>query len=261
MQRPSHSVATGLFRFLLVSLLAIVLLIGTTLLIAYSVAWLQFDQWDSPRNLSIGLVCGIVAWLFVAVFHLRRETQSIPFSQREPFLLKANTVLQEMGYALTSRQADALTYRPRFHSYLFGGRIHLAIGNQEAKLTGPKVSLEFFRRCFRLLNHVQRVQQYLHDHRKFTDNVLKCVELQLRCEPADFEAVRQNVIEVLQKDGDVVCDLNLLVQSEKGIREDIVEFQVREWLEQRHIPCEIRKGVVQFVEAVHPELQVEAAAL
>jgi hypothetical protein len=260
MQR-SHRFATGIFRFVLVSLLAIVLLIGTTLLIAHAVAWLQFGQWDSPRNLTIGLVCGIIAWLFIAIFHLRRETQSFPFSQREPFLLKANTVLQEMGYALVSRQADALTYRPRFHSYLLGGSIHLAIADQEAKLTGPKVSLEFFRRCFRLLNHVQRVQQYLHDRRKLTDNLLKCVELQLRCEPDDFEAVRQNVIEVLQKDGEVLCELNLLVQSERGIREDVVDFQVREWLDQRRIPCEIHKGVVQFVEVVHPELQVEAAAL
>jgi hypothetical protein len=258
MQQPSHRFATGIFRFLLVSLLAVVVLIGTTLLIAYSVAWLQLGQWNSPRNLVIGLVCGIVIWLFVAVFHLRRETQSIPFSQREPFLQKANTVLQEMGYALTSHQADALTYRPRFHAYLFGGGIHLAVGSQEAKLTGPKVSLDIFRRCFRLLNHVQRVQQYLHDHRKFTDNLLKSVELQLRCEPDDFEAVRQNVIEVLQKDGEVVCDMNLLVQSEKGIREDVVEFQVREWLEQQRIPCEIRKGVVQFVEVVHPEFAVQA---
>jgi hypothetical protein len=253
MQPPSHSFATGIFRFLLVSLLTVVLLIGTTLLLAHLIAWLQLSQWNDPRNLSIGLVCGMIVWLFVAVFHLRRETQVIPFSQREPFLLKANAVLQEMGYALTSHDADALTFRPRFHSYLFGGSIHLAVADQEAKLTGPKVSLEIFRRGFRLFNHVQRVQQYLHDHRKFTDNVLKRVEVQLRCRPDEFEAVRANVIEVLQKNGEVVCELNLLVHSEKGIREDVIEFQVREWLEQQHIPCEIRKGVVQFVEVVHPE--------
>jgi hypothetical protein len=72
--------------------------------------------------------------------------------------------------------------------------------------------------------------------------------------------VRKNVIDVLEKDGDVVCELNLLVQSEKGIREDTVDFQVREWLEQQHIACDIHKGVVQFVEVVHPELDVEVVA-
>lgn len=258
MQPSSHDFAIGVFRFLLVSLLSVVLLIGTTLLIAHGIAWLQLGPWNSLKTLSIGLVCGMVVWLFVAVFHLRRETQSVPFSQREPFLLKANSVLQEMGYALTSHQPTVLIYRPRFHSYLFGGGIHLTIGNQEARLTGPKVSLEIFRRCFRLLNHVQRVQQYLHDHRKFTDNVLTRIEVQMRCQPEDFEAVRQNVIHVLQKDAAVVCDLNLLVQSDKGIREDVIEFQVRDWLDQQHIPCEIHKGLVQFVEVVHPELAIHA---
>jgi hypothetical protein len=89
---------------------------------------------------------------------------------------------------LRRRSAEELK-RIGFDGYAVGGGFHLALGNQEAKLTGPKVSLEIFRRCFRLVNHVQRVQQYLHDHRKFTDNVIKRVELQLRLRPDQFEAV------------------------------------------------------------------------
>ena len=255
MTRPSPSLATGIFRFLLVALLAIVLLIGTTLLISFFIAWTRGGSWDSPQYVSIGLVCGLIAWLFVAAFHLRRETQSMAFAQRDQFLAKAKTVLQEMGYALTSQQKDALTFRPRFHSYLFGGGIYLAVENHEACLTGPKVSLEIFRRCFRLLNHVQRVQLYLQDHRKFTDNAIKRVELQLRLRPDQFEAVKTNVIELLQREGTVVCDLNVLVQSDRGIRENMLEFQIREWLEQQGIACDIHKDLVQFVEVVHPEAE------
>jgi hypothetical protein len=257
---PSRMLATGIFRFLLVSLLTFVLLIGTTLLISYVIAWLRNGEWNSPQYLSIGMVCGMIVWLFVAVFHLRRETQSMPFSQREQFIVKAKTVLQEMGYALCAQQPNVLTFRPRFHSYLSGGGIQLAVENREARLTGPKVSLDIFRRCFRMLNHVQRVQLYLQEHRKFTDNVIKRVELRLRLGPDQFEGVRKNIIELLQQDAKVVCELNLLVQSDKGIRENILEFQIREWLEQQGIEFDIHKDLVQFVEVVHPELETEAAS-
>lgn len=254
------SLATGVFRFVLVSLLALVTLAGTTLSIAHLTAWLWDSSWDHPSCLITGLVGGLVTWLFIAIFHLRRETRSMPFSQREQFVAKAKTVLSEMGYALTAQQIDALTFRPRFHSYLFGGGIHIALEPQEAKLTGPRVSLDIFRRCLRLMNHVHRVQLYLKDHRKFTDNVLKRVELRLRLDPGQFEAVRDNVIDVLQKDSEVVCEMNLLVSSDKGLSENTIEFQIREWLEQQGIDCEIHKDLVQFVEVVHPELETEAAA-
>lgn len=256
----SRAFATAVFRFVLVSLLAIVLLSGTALMIAHGLAWWQAGAWNSPQYLIIGLVCGLIVGLFVAVFHLRRETRNVSFSQRDQFVAKAKTVLLEMGYALTSQRADALAFRPRFHSYLFGGGIQIALENQEAKLTGPRVSLDLFHRCLRLMNHVQRVQIYLQDHRKFTDNVLKRAELKLRLSPQQFEAVRKNVIALLEKEADVVCELNLLVQSETGLRENTLEFQVREWLEQQGIDCEIHKDLVQFVEVVHPEIETEAAS-
>ena len=255
---PSHPFATGIFRFLLVCLLTFVLLIGATLLIAYVIAWLRDGEWDNPQYLSMGMVCGMIVLLFVAVFHLRRDTQSMPFSQREQFVAKAKTVLQEMGYALRWQRPNAMAFRPRFHAYLFGGGIHLAVNNQEAKVTGPKVSLDIFRRCFRLLNHVQHVQLYLQEHRKFTENVIKRVELRLRLRPDQFEAVRKNIIEFLQQDAEVVCELNLLVQAENGIREDILDFRIREWLHREGIHCEIHKDLVHFAETVHPEFETEA---
>ena len=253
-----RSFATGIFRFALVTLLTFVLLAGTTLLIAYAMAWYYDETWSSPRCLSIGCVCGMIAWLFVAAFHLRRETQTMPFSHRDQFLIKAAAVLNELGYTLAARTPDVLSFRPSFQAYLFGGGIQIEAGEREAKLTGPKVSLEIFRRCFRLVNHIQRVHQYLHDHRKFTENVLKRVELQLRLDPDQLEAVRANIISLLEKEGAVVCELSLMVQSENGIREDLIEFQVREWLAQNGIDCDIHKDVVQFVEVVHPELESSA---
>src|ERR1700722_3994256 len=108
MSLPSRSFAVAIFRFVLVSLLAFVVLIGTTLLIAFGTAWYEDGAWNHPNHLSIGLVCAVITWRFVAIFHLRRETHSMPFSQREQFLLKAKTVLHEMGYVLTVQHANAL---------------------------------------------------------------------------------------------------------------------------------------------------------
>ena len=89
-------------------------------------------------------------------------------------------------------RARHLTFRPRFHAFLFGGGIRIAVAGHVAKLTGPKVALEIFRRYYRLQHHVQRVQQVLHDQRLFTDTRLKRVELRLRLLPEQFEAVRKN---------------------------------------------------------------------
>src|SRR5262249_16723577 len=146
---------------------------------ALFISWIWGSHWNDSPVMTIATVCSMITWLFVAVFHLRRETQTMPFTQREQFIAKTKTVLNEMGYVLAGQQTDGLTFRPRFNAYLFGGPIHVKLCEQEAKLNGPKMYLEIFRRGFRMVNHGQRVQYYLQDKKKFTDNVVKRVELQL----------------------------------------------------------------------------------
>ena len=123
MAATSRSLTIGIFRFVLVGLLASNLLLGTTWIFAFATAWCFEGDWTSPTLLSVGAECSLIVWLFVAVFHLRGETQNVPFSQRDPFVAKVKVVLQEMGYQLTFQRADTLLFRPRFHSYLFGGSI------------------------------------------------------------------------------------------------------------------------------------------
>lgn len=260
MATPARPMLNGVFRFVLVSLAVSLVLVSLSLATAHLLAWLWDSPLYAPRPFLVGTICSLIAFLFVVVFHLRRETQHMPFSQREQFILKAKTVLQDMGYALTSQKVSSLSFRPHFDAYLFGSGIHVTLHDHEAILTGPKVSLEFFRRNFRLLNHVQRVHLFLQDQRKFTDNVVKRVEIRLRLRADQLESVRKNVIEFLERDAEVTCELNLLVQSDNGIRENDLEFQVREWLEENAIDAELHKDLVQFVEVVHPELETEAAS-
>lgn len=255
---PFRPVVEGVFRFVLVGLLTSVLLIGTTLLICFIISCIWGGDSSNPQLLGLATVCALIAWLFIAVFHLRPETQSMAFSQREQFVAKAKVSLSEMGYVLAGQTADTLTFQPGFRSYLFGSGIHISLLDQEAKLTGPKVALELFRRCFRMLNHVQRVQLYLQEQRKVTENVIKRVELHFRVGPEKFDIVRKNIIEVLEKEARVICEMNLLVQSDEGIRERQLEAHVRDWLERLDISMSVHKDVVQFVEVV-PERETESA--
>jgi hypothetical protein len=191
-----------------------------------------------------------------------RESQTMPFTQREQFIAKTKTVLHEMGYVLASQQVDELAFRPAFNAYLFGGTIHIHVklNELEAKLTGPKVSLEIFRRGFRLVNHVQRVQYYLQDKKKFTDNVLKRVELQLWLEPEQLDSVRKHLAEVMEKDAQFSCELRMVIHSESGIREDLLDGNLRDWLEYRGIAVEYHKDLVQFVEVVQSDVDTKVAA-
>jgi hypothetical protein len=254
MSASLRTAIAGAFRFTLVTLLTVVLLTTTMLLVAYPIAWLRGEEALSAPFVATGAVCALIFWLFVAAFHLRPETQLVPYAHRKQFILKMTSVLRDMGYILTAQRSNTLTYWPSFRSFLFGGGIQVVVGDQEAKLTGPKVSLDLFRRNFRLFNHLQRVQQYVDKPRKFTENILKRVELQLTLEPEQFEAVRTHVIKRLQKKGIVICELNILVQSDTGIEENLIECEIREWLEENAIGSEIRKDVIQFVEMIESDL-------
>jgi hypothetical protein len=260
MTSPSRTAFTIFFRFALVGLFTFVMLVGTTLVIAFIIAWLWGAIWIEPPVMAIASVCGLIGWLFVAVFHLRSETHSMPFTQRTQFIAKTKTVLSEMGYVLIGQQADEMKFRPRFHAYLFGGGINVKILEQEAKLTGPKMSLEIFRRGFRIANHGQRVQYYLQDKKKYTDNVVKQVELQLWLEAEQLEPVRKHLVDILEKDAQFSCELKIVVQSDSGIREDLLDGELREWLEYRGIAVEIRKDLVQFVEVVQSDIDTKVSA-
>jgi hypothetical protein len=257
---PPRSLFVAGFRFALVGLVTTALMIGTTLLIAYSIAWFWGSNSHEPGVLAVATVCALITWLFVATFHLRRETHSMPFTQREQFIAKTKTVLNEMGYVLALQQADELSFRPRFNAYIFGGGIHVKLLEHEAKLTGPKMSLEVFRRGFRLANHGQRVQYYLQDMKKYTDNVIKRVGLQLWLNADQLDPVRKHLENVMEKDAQFSCELSIVIHSEIGIREDLLDNDLREWLEYRGIAVEVRKDLVQFVEVVQSDIDTKVAA-
>jgi hypothetical protein len=69
------------------------------------------------------------------------------------------------------------------------------------------------------------------------------VRLTMRVPWEHWNEVYNEVIDPLAKEGaDIFCDVNILAQSEGGIKENTVELVIRESLEQRGIKANIEKG-------------------
>jgi hypothetical protein len=76
--------------------------------------------------------------------------------------------------------------------------------------------------------------------------LLKRVQIQMRVSPGNLEKVSRHVLQLLAKEGDVVCDINLLANSDAGIRESTVEQQIRPWLREHGVTAAIHKDLVKM---------------
>jgi hypothetical protein len=234
------------FRFVLVLGVTLAVLLGTSLLCAIAAAIVRDTPVLSPSNVSLGLCCGLIVWLFVAIFHVRKETVSLPAPEPKRFLHNARILLTEMGYEVAPRGPHLLSTRPRFHSLLFGGAVQVSLKCGQAHLSGPKLCVEMLRNRLRVQSHLGQLQQTLREQHRHTETLIKRVELRLRVKPEDLTLVRTNVIGVLEESAEVVCELHLLAQSETGIAESVLEFQIGEWLAQQGIEATMHKHFIQL---------------
>jgi hypothetical protein len=246
MSRPAPAWLSNALRLGLFSVLALALLLGTGILFAAVLSLVYDGGIAGPANLSVGLVCGLIAWMFVAAFHLRKETLAIPAPHAERFVHNARLLLTEMGYEVNAHGPLQLSTRPRFHALLLGGGIQIALTENRAHLTGPKVCVELLRNRLRVLSHLGVVQQALRAPHRFTETLIKRAELRLRVRPEDLAEVRTHVINVLQKSAEVVCEVHLLAQSDVGIPESILDCQVKHWLDQKGIDATLHKHFIQL---------------
>ncbi len=238
------------------SVLFLALFAATALSVALLLAWVQGTWVTDTANLYLGMVCGLIAWFFIAVFHLRRESLHLPFADQKIFLDRVKTVLGELGYEVSGQTADQIRFHPSFTAFLLGGGVLVKVNGGTGSVTGPRVSLEMLRRRLRLLQHLDKVQQSFQEgRRRKTEFFHKRVQVSLRLPNDKWADVVEHLQGALSKEGILVGDLHLLVQSETGIRESVVEAKVRTWLQERGIPVEIQKDHVQRLEPpVSPEI-------
>ncbi len=171
------------FRFALVLLFTLTVLLGTSLLCAIVAAMIRDMAVLGQGNVSIGLCCSLIVWLFVAAFHLRKETLSLPAPEPKDLLHNAHIMLTEMGYDVASRDPHVLSTQPRFHSLLFGGGVQVAVRCGQAQLTGPKLCVELLRNRLRIQSHLGRLQQALREQHRHTEALIKRAELRCASTP------------------------------------------------------------------------------
>jgi hypothetical protein len=250
MSRAIPRLLAAAFRVGALATLVLVGMLACTAAVAAGLAYCQDGALIDIRNLIVGLVCSLIAALFVAAFHLRRETTTLPVDDGPQFLADARVVLQEMGYVVSRPTPAALTSRPAFHALLFGQGIALAVVGRRATITGPKVSVERLRRRLRLHTQVTTMRRRFRADRRHAGAMLRRVEIGLRVRPEQLQAVRAHIIDVLCRDAEVTCDLHLHAHSTHGIDDGVIEKRLRGWLEQQDVDAVIHKEHVRLQEPI-----------
>jgi hypothetical protein len=234
-------------RIILWSGLFVILLTGLAIGVAYGLTWLQESEDFAGTNLSLGIVCGLVAALFMIVFHLRRETMHFPFSEREVFVQRLTHILHDLGYEVIGQSRDQVRFQPAFTAFLLGGTVSVKLEAAISTIVGPRVTLEILRQRLRLQHHLEIVQQSFHENRRrHPENLLKRAQLTVRLPPDRWAEVVERLQTVLSADAEIIGDLHILLQSRDGIPESVIDEEVRNWLHERGIDVEVHKNLVKM---------------
>jgi hypothetical protein len=143
-----------MFRVLAISIPVLLVFAATVLVAALGLAWLGNPELGSPDTFGPATVCGLIAWLFFAVFHVKHETLTLPVQDQHAFLVRLRAQLKDLGYDARRSEGERQVFRPAFHALLFGGKIRVRVEAGEAHVSGPKLSLENLRKRLRVQSHL-----------------------------------------------------------------------------------------------------------
>jgi hypothetical protein len=260
---PSRSFIHKAFRVLAISVPIVLGFAGFVVPIACTLAWYHGTAPIKNENLLPAVICGLIAGLFVVVFHVKKESTLIPFKNRQDFLRACHIVLRDLGYETAVKADDHLVSWPSFRGMLLGGRIDIQPFAAEARINGPKVFVEILRSRMRLHSHIAGVEQNLRDSRmiRLGDRRFKRIQISLRSTPAQWDDVGKAVVRKLVEEGaEVFCDIHLMAQCDQGIRASFLENSIRAWLQQEHIHAEIQKDLSSWDDgAARPQTLAEMA--
>jgi hypothetical protein len=230
-------------RILLLALGALSVFALTAFLDLSPIFWLKNNVHLSAGIAVLGVLCALITWLFVIVFHLRRESLTFLDEDRAALVTRVRGELEELGYVAGETRNGSTAFKPRFTTYLVGGSVHLTENPKAVVVSGPKVFIEILRKRLKVLHHLATVQQTIQENRvRQGRHLLRRVEIDLRVSAAQWQKIYDDVISVLAtQDAGLVCEVHILAQNESGILDTMVESNIRERLRQHNIPVEIRK--------------------
>lgn len=235
------------------------LLLVPALLLSVLIAQWRDVAWSDIDNLAAGLTCSLVVWLFIAVFHLRRERLVVPILDHDSFTARARRLLDEMGYEVTEATPETITARPGFHALLFGGGIHIALSGRDATLLGPRYALELLRSRLRVQGHLSRIQAALLEDRRPGEVLLQRVELRLRPTPAQLDTVRNHLLTPLAEHAEIVCELSVLARSEAGMPASTISALVRDGLKRAGLAADVHTDHVRLLAPIRPHTAAVSA--
>lgn len=197
------------------AILALLVFAATALAIGAPAAWYKDVPLSSAPGIHLAILCGLIVWLFVAVFLFKRETIVLPVHDRQSFAAGLKGQLSGLGYGLAAESADEIVFRPAFHSLKFGGAIRVHIEEQTAKVIGPKLYLERLRTDFRVQHHIDKFAQTFRDRPVPADG-LAGVQITLRVPGEQWRAVYQQILDLLDRQGLDASAVNVV--QERGSR-------------------------------------------
>jgi hypothetical protein len=188
----------------------------------------------------------LIAWLFIATFLLKRETEFFPFQDQTAFVPLLTAQLEELGYGVKAQGADQLWAIPPFRSWLLGGSIRVRFAGQLAHVVGPKMCLEMLHHRLRMQTLIANDRKTFTDHRsRRGDRLLRRVQISFRLTGSQWQDLHREVTEVLAAEGaEVRCEVNILANSDRGIRQHTIDGRIRDWLERQQLPVSIHKEPV-----------------
>lgn len=154
----------------IIGLALIVLLIFglTVLLIALKLAWIRSTPISGTWILAT--ICALILWLFVAVFHIRRETVTVSFRDRRQFLDTIKTQLADLGFELKREDEREVVFKPTFHARVIGGGVLVELDIANARITGPKVYVERLQKRLRNQSFLGSLQKSLAEAQSIEEN-------------------------------------------------------------------------------------------
>jgi hypothetical protein len=219
-------------RILWMSAVLLVILEATALACTLALAWVRGLEPADPVLLGSGVLCSLIIWLFVLIFHIKKETLLLPVRRRMDMLGKLRQGLADLGYEVSQPSRDRILGRPAFHSYLLGGTIQAHVDDTRAVVTGPKVSLERLHQRLRL-NHLLDLTP-LSPNRSATSGraaFADRAQLHIRIPSQKGPDILRSLAAALKDRGiDATFDVTVSLRDEAGVNKAVLEGVLKQEL-------------------------------
>ncbi len=142
------------FRVFVLSGIALVLFSATALLCGALISFFTRTPLFSQGGLWYGVIAGLISWLFILVFHIKKETVLLQLPRQFDFINGMKEAMSVLGYQISELTPSRVVGVPTFRAFLFGGSFQATLKANEVTLTGPKYSIEKIRHQLRLAVHL-----------------------------------------------------------------------------------------------------------